>query len=218
LTWQRAVAILFFAVNDCKTRRTGGTQAGERAARVVEDVLRATAEELSKVGYAALRIDEVATRSGVNKTSIYRRWPSKAELVVAAFAAQAPDAELADTGDLRADLLQAMKNVVRDARSPLGRGFLRMLQSERCDPEVEKLATGLRTRLRAGRVRLVQRAIDRGDLPAGTRADLIADLVFSPVYLRYIVLNERLDLDYIQRIVDTVLAGARANPSAPGSP
>ena len=55
------------------TRRTEGVRVKGRAARVVTDVLVATAEELSRVGYSALRVEDVATRSGVNKTTIYRR-------------------------------------------------------------------------------------------------------------------------------------------------
>ena len=66
------------------TRRTEGVRVKGRAARVVSDVLIATAEELTRVGYAAFRVEDVAARSGVNKTTIYRRWPTKPELVTAA--------------------------------------------------------------------------------------------------------------------------------------
>ena len=69
------------AVDPPKTRRTEGVLTGGRSARIVDGVLEATAEELSRVGYAALRVDEVAERSGVNKTTIYRRWPTKSDLV-----------------------------------------------------------------------------------------------------------------------------------------
>ena len=64
-------------------RRTEGVRVQGRSARVVEIVLKATAEELGRVGFLALRIDDVAERSGVNKTTIYRRWASKEELVAA---------------------------------------------------------------------------------------------------------------------------------------
>lgn len=66
-----------------RTRRTGNARTRGRAANVVHRVVSATADELSRVGYAALRVEDVAARSGVHKTTIYRRWPTKTELVAA---------------------------------------------------------------------------------------------------------------------------------------
>ena len=57
---------------------------GGRSARVVSAVLRMTLEVLGQEGYAGLRVEDVAARAGVNKTTIYRRWPTRADLVVAA--------------------------------------------------------------------------------------------------------------------------------------
>ena len=60
-------------------RRTVGARTGGRSERVVRDVLRAAIEELSTNGYSALRVEDVAARAGVNKTTVYRRWPTKAD-------------------------------------------------------------------------------------------------------------------------------------------
>src|SRR3954464_9891698 len=64
-------------------RRTGehAARVGGRSERVVRDVLGAAAKELARTGYAALRVDGVAAAAGVNKTTVYRRWPTKPELV-----------------------------------------------------------------------------------------------------------------------------------------
>lgn len=67
-----------------RTRRTGRVRTGGRAEQVVQRVFATTLAELSRVGYQAMRVDDVAERSGVNKTTIYRRWPTKAQLVTAA--------------------------------------------------------------------------------------------------------------------------------------
>ncbi|HEY4158264.1 MAG TPA: helix-turn-helix domain-containing protein, partial [Polyangiaceae bacterium] len=105
------------------TRRTGDVRVQGRAARIVNEVLRTTAEELTRVGYVALRVEDVALRSSVNKTTIYRRWPTKPELVAAAlrFAVRRPEAP--DTGSLRGDLLEAIAASVRTATSPIARGL-----------------------------------------------------------------------------------------------
>ena len=66
------------------------TRAGGRSARVVSTVLRTTLEVLGEHGYAGLRIEDVAAQAGVNKTTIYRRWPTRADLVIAALTALSP--------------------------------------------------------------------------------------------------------------------------------
>ncbi|HEX6244732.1 MAG TPA: helix-turn-helix domain-containing protein, partial [Polyangiales bacterium] len=86
------------------SRRTEGVRIQGRSARVVEAVLQATAEELGRVGFLALRIDDVAERSGVNKTTIYRRWATKEELVAAMLERMTLSHEVPDTGSLRGDL------------------------------------------------------------------------------------------------------------------
>src|SRR4051812_48249793 len=139
------------------TRRTEGVRVKGRAARVVSDVLIATAEELSRVGYAALRVEDVAARSGVNKTTIYRRWPTKPELVAASVRAVWETPEVPDTGSLRNDFVASLKKTAAFAMSPIGRGLTRVIQMERAHPELEPIAIALRADFRNLRQVLVQR-------------------------------------------------------------
>lgn len=192
-----------------KTRRTEGVQTGGRAARVVETVLRATAEELGRVGYAAFRIEEVAARSGVNKTTIYRRWQGKDELVAAAARALLSRPTVPDTGTLRGDLLAALREQVELGTSPLARGLVRIVQAERTEPGLDRIVRGLREERRGVRLGLVKRGLERGELPAGTDPELVVDLIFSPVYTRIFTHGGTVDEDYLERVVDTVLAGVR---------
>ncbi|HEY2405239.1 MAG TPA: TetR/AcrR family transcriptional regulator [Polyangiaceae bacterium] len=196
------------------TRRTGDVRVQGRAARIVNEVLRTTAEELTRVGYVALRVEDVALRSSVNKTTIYRRWPTKPELVAAAlrFAVRRPEAP--DTGSLRGDLLEAIAASVRTATSPIARGLWQMMQAERSHPEVERIATALRNEMRTGRAALVARAMSRGELPSGTDPMLIADLASAPVLSRLLTFSESVDDTFIAKVVDIVLAGARATKSS----
>lgn len=191
-------------------RRTEGVHSGGRAARVVADVLKATAEELGRVGYAALRIEDVAARSGVNKTTIYRRWPTKGDLVGATLRQIADDQAPPDTGTLRGDLIEHIRRLVEWATSPTGRGVLRMMQVERADQEVEAIARAVRAENLERRVAPIKRGITRGELPFGTNAELVVELVYSPIFARLIMANEPLTEPHAAAIVDVVLAGARA--------
>ncbi len=191
------------------TRRTEGVRVKGRAARVVSDVLIATAEELSRVGYASLRVEDVASRSGVNKTTIYRRWPTKPELVGAALRAVWESPEVPDTGSLRTDLLTSLKKTTAFAVSPIGRGLTRVIQVERAHPELEPIARSLREDFRNIRELLVQRGIARQELPPSTDARFLTDLVTAPIFYRLFTEGEAVDATFIENVIDVVLCGVR---------
>ncbi|MEO8915965.1 MAG: TetR/AcrR family transcriptional regulator [Polyangiaceae bacterium] len=191
------------------TRRTEGVRVKGRAARVVTDVLMATAEELTRVGYAAMRVEDVAARSGVNKTTIYRRWPTKPELVGAALRAVWETPDVPDTGSLRSDFVASLSKTATFAMSPVGRGLTRVIQVERAHPELEPIARSLRDDYRALREVLVQRGIDRGELPAETDARFLADMMTSPIFSRLFTDGESIETAFIENVVDVVLSGMR---------
>lgn len=202
-----------------RTRRTEGLRTGGRAERVVEAVLHATVELLSEVGYGALRVEDVASRSGVNKTTIYRRWSTKAELVGAALRRHAEEhsPEVPDTGSLRSDLHAAVRGVVELAHSPFGSGILRVLQAERADPAVDAIARELRELQRAARRPIFERAIARGELPQGSDVELLHDLVFSTVFARLTRYLEPVDETWVRMLVEVVVRGAAAGGAVPPS-
>ncbi len=189
-------------------RRTSGVQRHGRAAKVVASVLKATGEELNRVGYANLRVDEVANRAGVNKTTIYRRWPTKAILVSdtldSHFQTERP---APDTGSLRGDMLEYLINMVTLSKTSMWRGIFTAL-SGRTDPEVEEVARKLYLRERSYRTALVQRAIDRGELPRSVNAELIGDMCSAPILRRLLTFGESVENAYIVAVVDVALAGA----------
>src|SRR5688500_13555969 len=91
-----------------RTRRTQGILGG-RSEQVVNRVLHASFAELARSGYAAFRMEDVAARAAVNKTSIYRRWPNRRTLVTAAVARMSTrfrEVRLPDTGKLESDLVE----------------------------------------------------------------------------------------------------------------
>lgn len=197
------------------TRRTGKTRTGGRSADVVERVVAATFEELSRVGYAAMRVEDIAARSGVNKTTIYRRWPTKAELLTNAVMEHAkrrlPPIDTGSVrGDLRASLLGAFK------LRPYEQGVLRAIQMERSVHDVEAFAQHMRDQLRELRVAMVRRGIERGELPRNVDVELVVDVLSAPVQ-RALLVNESMDGASIDRLLDLVLAGAVADAAARGA-
>jgi AcrR family transcriptional regulator len=173
-------------------------------------VLRATAEELSHVGYAALRVDEVARLSGVNKTTIYRRWPTKPELVAAAMRAIEKPSTSIDTGTLRGDLKQSLLEALALSIQPLGGGIMRILQTERAIPEIDSIAKTIRKEQHDARVAMVERGVTRGELPQGVDTHLVVDLVSGPVLRRALTFGELVSEAYVDQVLDAVLAGVAA--------
>lgn len=190
---------------DAPQRRTGG-----RSARVVRDVLEASIDVLGHSGYAAFSFEEVAARAGVSRTTIYRRWPTRQDLVRAAllrFAEQRP--QVADTGTLRGDLAQSLRACFDPAQAAVDARLLRALMAEFDDPELVALARLVRDRLRQPAVAAIERAIARGELPAGTDPDLILDPAAFTVLLRSTIFGDPVDPDFGERLLDVILAGAR---------
>ncbi|MFI5959165.1 TetR/AcrR family transcriptional regulator [Cryptosporangium sp. NPDC051539] len=95
-------------------------QTRRRGAALEEAILRAAVEELTESGFAALTMDRVAQRAGTNKNAIYRRWPDRLALGVAAYRQMTAAIQPPDTGSLRDDALEMLRRANRYLASPLG--------------------------------------------------------------------------------------------------
>lgn len=108
-----------------------------RGAALEDAVLRAAIDELLAVGYAGLTMDRVAERAATNKNAIYRRWPSRAALAVAAYRQMSGgDLPLPDTGTLRGDTLELLRRANRTWSSPVGSVQRSLLAGVADDPEL----------------------------------------------------------------------------------
>jgi len=190
-------------------RRTQGLLGG-RSEQVVRRVLRAALVELARSGYAGFRMDAVARLAEVNRTTLYRRWPSRRALVgavAARMSASLRDVPLPDTGSLERDLVEAFGRRFAVGRKADGRAWARLL-AERHHREVQAIIGSAVTERRAAWQSMVGRAIDRGELPAATDPQLVLDFVRAIVDAR--TSPDRLDAAGLTTAVRTVLAGARA--------
>jgi AcrR family transcriptional regulator len=109
-------------------KQSGAGRTRRRGAALEEAILRAAVDELTESGYAGLTMDKVATRAGTNKNAIYRRWPNRLALGIAAYRQLATTVQPPDTGNLRDDVLELLRRANRHWSSPLG-AILRKLLS-----------------------------------------------------------------------------------------
>ncbi|MGN5633493.1 TetR/AcrR family transcriptional regulator [Streptomyces sp. AC154] len=207
-----------------KPARTGRP----RNAAADEAILEATRASLVDLGWSKLTMGDVATRAGVAKTTLYRRWAGKNELVVDAVAVLFDELELPDLGSLSADVQAVVLQFAALLERPETQTALMAVVAESTRDEA------LRTRIRDSIVdrqkRLVlqgrQRAQERGELPveqdevtAALTADLIFDVIAGAVVHRALVSAEPVDADWARRFTLLLLAGlgAAATERRPGA-
>src|ERR1700757_2562979 len=179
---------------------------GGRSARVRREVLAATLQILLEEGLAATTIPAIAERSGVHHTSIYRRWNDRTALIrEAALSAVDAEATVPDTGNLRSDLIAGLDEVRKLLISPLGTVLLDAARS-RDDDLNELRRTYWDARLDHCSV-IVERAVARGELPAGTDHRLVFELLIGPIHARMLLSPDPLDDVSTTTIVAAVLNG-----------
>ncbi len=196
--------------------RTGGRP---RSATADAAILEATRQGLVELGWSKLTLGAVATRAGVAKTTLYRRWAGKSELVVDAVAELFDELELPDRGSLAADIEGVVLQFALLLGRPETKTALMAVVAESTTDEP------LRDRIRASIVdrqkRLVlagrERAQRRGELPtepdataAAHTADLIFDVIAGAVVHRALVSAEPIDEEWARRFTLLLLGGLAA--------
>jgi AcrR family transcriptional regulator len=136
-----------------------------RGAALEQAILDAAWEELTQAGYRDFTIEGVAARAQTGKQAIYRRWPGRAQLVIAAMRKYAPafSGELPDTGELRADLLALLRHTAERWVQLGPETFHGLLAEVVEDPEYELLING-RTAGEAAMRTILERAAARGEI------------------------------------------------------
>ena len=178
-----------------------------RSEEVHKAILDATLELLIEVGFSALTVEGVATRAGVGKATIYRRWPSKLPLVIEAFS-QLPQLEEVDTGNLVDDLKKMLRSYLQLFYTTPLAAVLPSLAGERAhDPQLsERFDPVIRGR-RQPLVRTLERAVDRGELSPDLDLDLAADLIVGPIAVRLFFTGGKVSPRMVGPMVDLALSG-----------
>ncbi|NKS48386.1 TetR family transcriptional regulator [Rhodococcus hoagii] len=173
-------------------------------------VLRAVVDELAVTPYAQLTVERIAEASGVHKTTLYRWWSGKPELVADALATLMDTGPVPDTGSTRDDLVQWLTGTVRNyAGSPLGVAMPALISDLARTPEgLAAFRGAFLAERRTNCVEVIDRGVARGDLPSDLDVDLFMDTLAGAVFYRQVVSGGLVDADLAERVVDLLLPSA----------
>ena len=192
-------------------RRGGGRPRSDAANKAI---LYAAREELVEHGFTKFRIEHVATRAGVGKATLYRRWSSKEALAQDLLAdLAAPHIAVDDVGDTRQELYQCVEHALHAIRdTPFGAVIRALVSQIAINPKLGDpfRATVVQAR-REEIAKVVARGIERGDLRPDCAADVATELLVGPVYFRLIFGGDLGD-DLARTIADTVYLAFSAPP------
>jgi len=189
-------------------KRSPGRPRSEQA-RVA--ILRSTLKLLGENGFSDLTIEAVAARARVGKATVYRWWPNKAALIADAFAGSTTrKLHFPDTGSVYTDMSQQMRQLVKVFRSRRGRIVSAILGAGQSD---RALIAAFRERFlwprRQEAYATLRRGIVRGELREDIDLDLLLDSLYGPIYMRFLIRHDKLTPDFIDRLCELVLGGAR---------
>lgn len=177
--------------------------------------MRAALDVAREDGYAKLSIEAVATRAGVGKHTVYRRWTSKGLLFLdSLLSLSEPDLDYPYTGDVVADLRQQIHAAVDLLGTPPWDSLFRALLGEaQHDPAV---AAGLNERfIRPQTERTIARlrtAQEQGHVSPDLDLDLVMSILSGPLYFRFLVTQQPITHDYVDRTLEALFAGMRPRP------
>ncbi|GAB2648347.1 TetR/AcrR family transcriptional regulator [Kribbella swartbergensis] len=191
---------------------TGSARPGGRTARTRAAVFEATVAELAAIGYDQTSVEAIAQRAGVHKTTVYRRWGNKDQLVVEALEAAAEVfIDIPDIGNIEFDLRILARNVRVLLASTVGVAAVRALVSgAQSSPAVEQVLRRFWASRLARVAPIVERAVADGQLPAGTDPLEVMKHLAAPLFHRVLVTAEPVTEADADRAAAAVLAAARA--------
>ncbi len=171
-------------------------------------ILNAALELVAEQGYEGLTMEGIADRAGVAKTTVYRRWSNRDEVLEAASEGFVMDIGVPDTGTIRGDLLELLESAIRVYSGLPGRVMPGLVSAMAQNPGLaRRVREGfLASRRRALRA-VLQRGIRRGELRSQIDVELTLDLLGGPLMYRLLVTGQAVDAETAAALVDTLLRG-----------
>jgi AcrR family transcriptional regulator len=182
-----------------------------RIQRSRDRVLGTAFELLSESGVSGFSVDEVARRSGVAKTTIYRHWPSREALVLEAAVRISAEHPVPDTGSLEADLVELLVSIggllVTARWSTVVPSLVDVAER---DPNFAEVHATIQRGHAASLREVLDRAANRGDIPTATDRSFVVSALMGPLYYRRWFAREPIDEPFVSALVRSVLGGLAA--------
>jgi AcrR family transcriptional regulator len=180
-------------------------------------ILRSTLKLLQHTGFPDLTIEAIAADAGVGKTTVYRWWPNKGALVVDAFASSTETRlHFPDTGSVYRDMSLQMNQFLGILRTRRGRIVAELLGAGQADP---KLLEAFRERFlrprRQEAYKTLRRGIERGELSRSLDLDLVLDVLYGAMYMRFLIRHDELSESYVKEVCGLVLGNLAKNARPP---
>jgi AcrR family transcriptional regulator len=174
-------------------------------------VLAATNDLLAEDGFEALRVETVAARAGVHKTTVYRRWPSKASLIADAARERSRQmVPVPDTGTFAGDLRALARAIAANIGSVEGSRRTRTLVAAAAtSDDVAAVSLDFWNERFELTGTIVEHAVARGELPEGTDSRLVIETLIGPMYVRLLLTGEPIDRGFADRVAALVVAGVQ---------
>jgi AcrR family transcriptional regulator len=181
---------------------------GPRAEAREQAILDAALELLMEVGYDRFSMDALAERAKAGKATIYRHWSGKAQIVAEAVRRLKMGALAApvDTGSLRGDLLGELTLMCTSMTTEDAAIVSGVMLAMRTDPELAHLVRTQIIESKRGKFKgIIERAVVRGELPAGSTADLLDEVIPAMLMNRVVIQGEPLDEGFAVHMVDDIV-------------
>ena len=194
------------------TNRSGPQVLDDRVRRSKEVVLAATFELLTESGLSGVSVDEVARRSGVAKTTIYRHWATRSDLILDACSQISAEQEVPDTGGFETDvtaLLTGLATLLATAR--WSTVVPSIVDAAEHDPEVAQIHSRIQLGHTAPLQAVIARAVRNGEIPPRTDPSHMTAALVGPLFYRRWFSREPLDEAFVRSIVRTAILFARAS-------
>ncbi|HEY7007393.1 MAG TPA: TetR/AcrR family transcriptional regulator [Jatrophihabitantaceae bacterium] len=184
----------------------------KRGAALEDAILEAAYTELSEVGYTAFTVEGVAARARTGKASIYRRWPTRDELLLDAVCAYLPTPQECGLGEIPADLstADALRGVARAISTVISSPAGDVMRAIKCEAATNpELARAIDDRFQAPRreflVRLLRRGVERGEVRPGADTALVADVLPAVLTHRILLQREPITPKVITDIIEQIV-------------
>ncbi|ULO06518.1 TetR/AcrR family transcriptional regulator [Paenibacillus sp. 19GGS1-52] len=182
-----------------------------RNAEAEKAILTASYDLLLETGFGAVTVEKIAERAQVSKATIYKWWPNKAAVIMDGFlSAAAARLPVPDTGSVFSDILIHATNLARFLTSPEGKVITEIIGEGQFDPG---LAEAYRSRYvnprRLEARQLLERGVQRKELPEQLNIELSIDLIYGPIFYRLLLTGEQLDDTFIQDLTTAAFEGIK---------